>query len=469
MPYQNTEERDLVEMTAFTEIGFLFRFLPAFLAVYYITPAKYRDWALLMGSLVFYAVGEPYFILLLVAAVWLNYLFASRIAHFRRRKKRRSQKKSAMWLVTAIAMDVGLLAAFKVSGALLGASVLPLGLSFYLFKMISFQADVYSGEIRELPSFWQTAVYFTMFPQVASGPIMRYKEGRWAQDGREYSWEKAEEGLWYFAVGLSTKVLLADRLSILWKDISVIGYESISTPLAWLGAVGFSMELYFDFWGYSLMASGICVMLGMPFIRNFDHPYAAKSMGEFWRRWHMTLGGFFRDYVYIPLGGSRDGEIRTVRNLLAVWLLTGFWHGGSPNFILWGMLLFALIAIEKLWLWKVCQKAPFLGRCYVLFLIPVTWIFFAITDLGQLGIYLGRMFPVAGSGISVNPWDALKYLRLYGGYLAYGAVWCVPGVYRFFEKHRRHPAAAALTAVLFWLSVYCIVSMGNNPFAYLKF
>lgn len=217
------------------------------------------------------------------------------------------------------------------------------------------------------------------------------------------------------------------------------------------------------------MASGICVMLGMPFIRNFDHPYASKSIGEFWRRWHMTLGSFFRDYVYIPLGGSREGDGRTVRNLLAVWLLTGFWHGGSLNFILWGMVLFLLITAEKLWFGKVFRKFPFLGRCYVLLLIPVTWVFFAVTDLGQLGIYLGRMFPFAGGGIAVNPKDVVKSLGMYGVYLAGGAVWCVPAVFRFLEKHRKTPAAVVLLAVLFWLSVYCLVSMGNNPFAYLKF
>lgn len=456
-------------MTAFTEIGFLFRFLPAFLAVYYLVPGKLRGAVLLFGSILFYAVGEPYFVLLLLVAVWLNYILASRVWHYRKRKRRRSRKKCITWFLAALTVDIGLLAAFKVSGAFLGTSILPLGLSFYLFKMISFQADIYTGEIEELPTFWQAAVYFVMFPQVVSGPIMRYKEGKWRKNGREYSWEKVEEGLWYFVTGLVTKVLLADRLAILWKDISVIGYESISTPLAWLGAAGYSMQLYFDFWGYSLMASGICVMLGMPFIRNFDHPYASKSIGEFWRRWHMTLGSFFRDYVYIPLGGSREGDGRTVRNLLAVWLLTGFWHGGSLNFILWGMVLFLLITAEKLWFGKVFRKFPFLGRCYVLLLIPVTWVFFAVTDLGQLGIYLGRMFPFAGGGIAVNPKDVVKSLGMYGVYLAGGAVWCVPAVFRFLEKHRKNPAAVVLLAVLFWLSVYCLVSMGNNPFAYLKF
>lgn len=454
-------------MTAFTGMEFLFRFLPAFLAVYYFTPKKFRNMVLLCGSLLFYAVGEPYFVLLLAAAVWLNYVIASKVE--RNRNYHKEKKKSKVWLITALVMDVGLLTAFKVSGAFLGAGILPLGLSFYIFKMISFQIDIYRGEIREMPTFQRTAVYFTMFPQLVSGPIMRYNDGIMAANEREYSWGKVEEGLWYFCIGLGTKVLLADRLAILWKDISVIGYESISTPLAWLGAVGYSMELYFDFWGYSLMASGICVMLGMPFILNFDHPYASKSIGEFWRRWHVTLGRFFRDYIYIPLGGSRTGDSRTVRNLLVVWLLTGFWHGGSLNFILWGMVLFVLIVAEKMWLGKIFRKVPFLGRCYVLLLIPVTWIFFAITDLEQLTIYLGRMFPFAGEGIAVNTGDVVKNLRMYWPYLLCGAVWCVPAVYRFFEKHRKNPVLAVLTVLIFWMSVYCLVSMGNNPFAYLKF
>lgn len=456
-----------MKMEVFTGMEFLFRFLPAFLAVYYITPKKYRNTALLFGSILFYAIGEPYFVLLLIAAVWLNYTFASKINHYK--NKRRVKEKCGTWLFIALVMDVGLLAAFKILGAFFGGSILPLGLSFYLFKMISFQVDIYRGEIVGLPTFKRTAVYFTMFPQLASGPIMRYNEGSFSLDGREYSWEKVEEGLWYFVIGMGTKALLADRLAILWKDISAIGYESISTPLAWLGAAGYSMELYFDFWGYSLMASGLCVMLGLPFIQNFNHPYASKSIGEFWRRWHMTLGSFFRDYVYIPLGGSREGDDRTVRNLLAVWLLTGFWHGGSLNFIFWGMVLFVFIVIEKLWIGRVFQRVPLLGRCCVLLFIPITWVFFAITDLEQLGIYLGRMFPFAGGGIAVNPNDVMKYLQMYGIYLLIGVVWCVPAVYQFFEKHRKHPASVVLTLLIFWVSVYCVVSMGNNPFAYLKF
>ena len=454
-------------MVAFSGLEFMFRFFPAFLAVFYITPKKYRNTALLFGSIVFYAMGEPYYVLLLIVTVWLNYILAKRIYFFR--YKHRVKRRCKRLLILSLVLDVGLLVSFKILGVWLGGSVLPLGLSFYTFKMISFQMDIYQGEITVLPTFKRTAVYFTMFPQIVSGPIMRFNEGSFLLEEKEYSWEKIEEGMQCFVAGLGTKVLLADRLAILWKDIHVIGYESISTPLAWLGAAAYSMELYFDFWGYSLMSAGICMMLGFPFIRNFDHPYAAKSISEFWRRWHITLSGFFRDYVYIPLGGSREGNLRTIRNILAVWLLTGFWHGGSLNFILWGLLLFVLIAIEKMWLGKILRKCPIVGRICVLILIPITWVFFAITDLRQLELYLGRMFPFAGEGITVNPNDIVKYLRMYWVYLVVGIVWCIPAVSHFLEKHRKHPVVVILTIIVFWLSVYCVVSMGNNPFAYLKF
>lgn len=454
-------------MASFTGLEFLFRFFPAFLAVYYITPKKYRNTTLLLGSIVFYAMGEPYYVALLLVMVWLNYFFAKKI--YSCRDTRRGKKCRKDRFVTVLVLDVGLLALFKGLGAFAGSSILPLGLSFYVFKMISFQVDIFRGDRKELPTFKRTAVYFTMFPQIVSGPIMRFDEGAFLLEEREYSWEKLEEGLQYFVAGLGTKVLLADRLAILWKDIHMIGYESISTPLAWLGAAAYSMELYFDFWGYSLMASGICVMLGFPFVKNFEHPYASKSISEFWRRWHMTLGSFFRDYVYIPLGGSRGGMIETLRNLLAVWLLTGLWHGGSLNFLLWGLVLFLLIGIEKIGLGKLFSKCPPVGRCYTLVLIPVTWVFFALTDFGELGLYLGRLFPFAGGGIAVNPNDIWKYLGMYWHYLLLGAAWCVPFFSRFLQKHRKNPLVVLLTAAVFWLSIYCLVSMENNPFVYLKF
>ena len=296
-------------MISFASLEFMFRFLPVFLIVYYAFPAKHRNTILLIGSIVFYAMGEPVFILLLIFLTWLNYFIGKQMRNQRCGYEIRKWHKIARrrYLTGIVCVDVAVLIAFKALGVFVSGSLLPLGISFYLFKMISYQADLYRGEIADSPGFMDTALYFMVFPQIAQGPIMRYEEGR-TYALRYYSLEGFEDGLQYFVIGLSMKVLLADRLAILWKDLQMIGYQSISTPLAWLGAVGYSLQLYFDFWGYSLMASGLMVMLGFDFIENFHHPYASKSISEFYRRWHMTLGSWFRDYVYFPMGGSRCGK-----------------------------------------------------------------------------------------------------------------------------------------------------------------
>ena len=453
-------------MMLFSGLKFLFCFFPAFLAAYYCTPKKYRNLTLLLGSLLFYLLTEPDFAALLLFMVFLNYGIARQISRLPRDRCARR-----FWLFLGVLVNAGLLAAFKALVSLSDSLWLPLGLSFYLFKMLSFLADIYRGEISQMPSFLNSATYFTMFPQITSGPVMRYREGAFSPSGRACSPEMAEEGTRLFVLGLALKILLADRLLLLWQDIHTIGYESISTPLSWLGAGAYSMRLYFDFWGYSLMSSGICVMLGLPFIRNFRHPYASGSIREFWRRWHMTLGSFFRDYVYIPLGGSRKGAWRTMGNLFFVWILTGFWHGEGIHFILWGLGIFCFLLLEKFLIRNRLESHPFLARFYVLLVISVTWVIFAIPDREELFLYLGRMFPFMGGngGISVNPRDFVKFLRLYGHYLALGVLACIPAVSAFYEKHKKHPLMTAALAVVFWLCVYCVIHMGSNPFAYLKF
>ncbi len=453
------------KMILFSGLKFLFCFFPAFLAVYYITPKNYRNLTLLSGSLIFYLIAEPKFTALLILMVFLNYGIGKRICC-----SAQNHSKKRLWLIAGLLLNIGLLSCFKIRAFGSPDKWIPLGLSFYLFKMLSFLADLYSGKLSVLPGFGDAAVYFTMFPQIISGPIMRYQEGNIPAKSQTYSLEKLEAGMQSFILGLALKILLADRLAILWKDIHTIGYESISTPLAWLGAGAYSMELYFDFWGYSLMSSGICLMLGFPFIQNFRHPYASRSLREFWRRWHITLGAFFRDYVYIPLGGSHKSSKSTLRNLLLVWLLTGFWHGEGPHYILWGLSIFCFLSLEKLVFKDWLEKHSFLSRCYVLFVISVTWIIFAVPDFGELCTYLGRLFPFTGSvGISVNSRDIVKYLRLYWYYLVPGILLCIPSVSGFYEKHRKHPAAILFTVIIFWLSVYCIIRMGSNPFTYLKF
>ncbi|MDE6973545.1 MAG: MBOAT family protein [Lachnospiraceae bacterium] len=458
-------------MVSFSSLEFIFRFLPVFLILYYIVPCKYREIAFLAGSLIFYAVGEPVFILALVLATLLNHLLATlswKVGEgfelHEWQKRRRKQ-----FMIRAVVMDVVLLTVFKLLGAFVDHSLLPLGISYYIFKMISFQVDLYRKKMWEKPKLKNVALYFMMFPQVVSGPIMRYHEGEF-ELSKERDVEQFEDGLKYFILGLGMKVLLADKLAILWNDLQMIGFQSISTPLAWLGAAGYSLRLYFDFWGYSLMASGILVMLGYNFIENFNHPYASKSISEFYRRWHITLGSWFRDYVYIPMGGSRCGKGRLFLNLAVVWLLTGIWHGNGVNYVIWGVALGALIIGEKFVYGKYLDKIPVLGSLYVLFLIPLTWVVFAITDLRQLGVYFGRLFPlIGGAGISVNQQDIIRYGQNYWIYFAAGIILCIPGVFRFFEKHKKNPAAILLLAVVFWYSVYFLSSSAGNPFMYLNF
>ena len=439
--------------------------MPVFLIAFYLTPVRFRTWTLLFGSLLFYAVGDLRMLPALLGAVFVNFLFS----------RAQSGEKSRSLLAFIIAIDAGMLIEFKMLSQFSDSVFLPIGISFYIFKMISYQVDVYRGEVRSDVSFMDVAAYFTMFPQIVSGPIMRYEGYEESLHNREVSFgeilERIEGGLKYFVAGLAMKVLLADHLSMLWNDIGTIGYESISTPLAWLGAYAYSLQLYMDFWGYSLMAAGLGVMLGFPFVKNFDHPYASKSVSEFYRRWHATLGSFFRDYIYIPMGGSRKGEGRTILNLLVVWLVTGFWHGVTLNFIIWSMALFVIIACERLFVMTRFPKVlgAVIGRINVLVLIPLTWVAFAIPDIGMLGTYFTRLFPFFGEGIAVNRYDIIKNLSLYSWFLVPALLLLIPKIFDFWEDNRNRLLFNILWIFLFWVCVYSAAGSAGNPFMYLRF
>ncbi|MBO6240480.1 MAG: MBOAT family protein [Butyrivibrio sp.] len=450
-------------MINFSDLGFIFRFLPVFLIAFYLTPATYRSVTLLIGSLAFYAVGDLKGFAVLGTAIVVNYLFGKAIG---------SEKRKYL-LAFIVCIDALMLVEFKLLSQFVYNSFMPIGISFFTFKMISYQADLYMGKIDEEPGFIETAAYFCMFPQVVSGPIMRfsdYQKKTYFQT-KEAIFSAIEDGLRFFTLGLGMKVLLADHLAMLWNDIGTIGYESISTPLAWIGAACYSLELYFDFWGYSLMAAGIGVMLGFPFVVNFDQPYSAKNVSEFYRRWHASLGSWFRDYIYIPLGGSRVSEGRIFLNLLVVWLITGFWHGVTLNFILWGLIIFVIIAFER---FVIPGKIPvalgkIIGRVNVLILIPLTWVIFAISDFRGLLDYFKRLFPFFGKGIAVNSSDYIKNLGIYGGFLAVALILLLPGLYRFFERNRKHPVFTVLLFILFWICVYSLSNAAGNPFMYFRF
>ncbi len=453
-------------MILFNSLKFIFRFFPIFLAVYYLTPARFREIILFFGSIIFYAMGTGRMALALIGLTLINY-FLGKLVFSRKTGNVKSSSRKAF--IAAMVIDVGSLVLFKVLAGFTRDVVLPLGFSFYLFKMISYQADLFRGEIKRQPEILDTVVYFTMFTQVTQGPIMRYNNVGFEKRERTVSVKAFNDGMFFFVLGLGMKVLVADPLSILWNEISKIGYESISTPLAWMGAVGYSLRLYMDFWGYSLMAAGIGMMLGFHFVVNFMHPYWAYGIADFYRRWHTTLGSWFRDYVYIPLGGSRKGRLRTALNLIVVWLLTGLWHGITPNYLIWAGVLVLLILWEKFVAARLMDALPILGHLHVWFLIPLTWVIFAIPDVNGILSYFQRLFPFFGSGINVNRGDYIKQMINYWPYLGAGLMLCTPHWYRLIVKNRRRMPVMIIMAAVFWISVYRIVIAASNPFMYFSF
>lgn len=432
---------------------------------------------LLAGSLIFYALGEPRYLVLLMLSVLVNYFAGLHLEQMPRQKgKQNKQKrnkhnrKRKRIFILALTFNIGILAVCKIA---LEEAALPLGVSFYTFQVLSYLIDVYRGEQKKERSFVCFATYITMFPKLVSGPITGYGEVRESLHERKFDMVKLQEGLKLFTMGLAAKVLLADRLGLLWREVQVTGFESISTPLAWLAAAAYSMKIYFDFYGYSLMARGLGRMLGFELPANFRTPYMACSVRDFYRRWHITLGSWFCKYIYIPLGGSRNGELRTVLNLLAVWILTSVWHGSTANFLLWGVLLWLLIVFERqleaLGADKLL-KGPLklIPHLYLWVVIPVTWICFAVTDLSQLQAYLGRMFGVT-EGIRVSARDWIKALETYGYLFATGALACTPVLRKLFQKWKDSFIGALILAGLFWLCIWRLQVEGNNPFMYFRF
>lgn len=456
-------------MSSLTDLLFIFRFIPCLIFIYYLVPASFRMWVLFVGSFIFYALGEPRWFLVLFISTLINYFLGQKTA-----------LKSKAFLALLVCFDAGLLMVFKILGLTISMDFLPIGISFYTFKMIAYQADLYTGKLKERPDFVTTASYFYFFPQILQGPIMRpdnmYSSALMIDTSVSSRKERIgiylnniEDGLKYFIAGMAMKVLLADHLAIMWRDLHTIGYESISTPLAWLGAIAYSLDLYFDFWGYSLMAAGLGVALGFPFVQNFNHPYAAKGVRDFYRRWHMSLGTWFRDYIYIPLGGSRKGNLRAIINLFVVWLVTGIWHGITPNYIIWGMFLYVLILSEKYILSLNDKLFNIVSRLNVFILIPVSWVIFAINNMERLAVYMTRLFPFFGVSGYVNRSDYIKYSTLYWPYILPGLILLIPCVFDFCEKKKRHPLAVLVLFVLFWLCIFSISNTAGNPLMYLRF
>lgn len=464
---------------SFTTIEFMFRFLPIFLIVYYVVPTRYKNMILLIGSFVFYAWGQHFYLLLLMLSIIVNYTFGRLIG------ERRAQRKPL--LILGLIYNFGLLVFFKYTNffieninALLTAThiqiptisvVMPLGISFYTFQVVSYLVDVYRGEQRPVKNIINLGVYIAMFPQVTSGPIGLYSELEPTLLRRHCSVLNLESGLKTFIIGMGAKMLLANPMGTLWAGMSRYGYETLSCPYAWLGAFGYSFQLYFDFAGYSLMAMGLGQMLGLYVPRNFDHPYISGSMAEFWRRWHMTLGRWFKKYLYFPLGGSRCSFAKTIRNTFVVWAFTGLWHGASWNFVLWGLIFFVLLTIERLGLGKLLAKTKVLKHIYVIFLIPLTWVVFALPNMQDIGTYFSRLFPFFADNTAsfVNTKDVIRALHDYWYLLIACVVFCLPFPSRWYEKHKNSKLVILGLVLIYLMSVYKMQTQTSNPFLYYQF
>ncbi len=446
----------------FSSLEFIFIFLPIFLLIYYIVPFQWKNLILFVGSAIFYAWGSleyPEYWLFFLFAIIMNYLVGQAIHAFPQIKKG--------LVIFAVAYNILPLALFKIT---INNIVLPVGISFFTFQNLSYVFDVYYGKEKPERSFINYAAYISMFPQLIAGPIVTYNEVKKQLIHRKFTVRKIQLGLKYFLFGLGFKVLIANRIGGLWSDISGIGYESITTPLAWMGIIAYSLQLFYDFWGYSLMAIGMGLMLGFRFPKNFDAPYRSVSMSEFYRRWHMTLGNWFKEYVYIPLGGNRVSLLRNVFNLFVVWLLTSLWHGVEWNFLVWGLSIFCLVMIEKFGLGKWLEKHRIAGHIYVLAFVPFMWLTFVMTDFASYKIYLMKLLPFFGSaGEAIWATDYLKYLGIYWPFFLAGFLFLTEKSEKIAKKFGKHIGMRIFLLVVFALSVYCMYKGMNDPFLYFRF
>ena len=464
----------------FSSTVFLLIFLPVVAGIYFLCPRKARNTVLLLFSLVFYGWGEPKYILIMLFSTVFDYTNARLIGHFQDVGRDKAAKAV---LIVDLVGNLGILGFFKYTdfaidnlNSLLNAGIpalglaLPIGISFYTFQTMSYTIDVYRGIVKPQKNILNVGAYVTLFPQLIAGPIVQYKTVAYDLEHRRETLPQASEGLQRFVIGLGKKVLLANQMGAIWEDISAMSSPSVTT--AWLGALAFTFQIYFDFSGYSDMAIGLGRFFGFHFLENFNYPYESRTVTEFWRRWHISLSTWFREYVYIPLGGNRKGLGRQLVNITIVWFLTGLWHGASWNFVLWGVYYAALLILEKTFLLRWLDRAPrFVGHVYTCLCFVLGWVLFAITDFGQLGAYLGHLF-------SGPLWDSTTayLLRCDWLLLALAVIGCTSLPKRLWEK-REQTLSPALSDGLrtVWVVIVLLVSIAflvgdsYNPFLYFRF
>ncbi len=469
----------------FSSVLFLFRFLPIFIICYFMVPQRMKNFILLLGSLVFYAWGEPVYIVLMLFSTVSDYIHGRLIHHYRGRTA------AKVLLVSSIIINLLMLGFFKYAdfliqtiNAVVGTAIplfdlpLPIGISFYTFQTMSYTIDVYRGEAKVQKNILDFGVFVTMFPQLIAGPIVKYRQVAEELHNRPVDIVQISYGWKRFVIGLAKKVLLANNIGVLWSEISSMNYGELSVLTAWIGISAFAFQIYFDFSGYSDMAIGLGAVLGFHFPENFNYPYISTSITDFWRRWHMTLGSWFREYVYIPLGGNRKGIARQLLNILVVWTLTGIWHGAGWNFLFWGMWFAFFLIVEKAFLKKLLAKLPpLLGAWYSWIVVLIGWVFFSVETPQGIWQYLSAMFGVNGAGL----WD---YRGLYLGkdyaiLFIIAVMASLPFVKRFTQKlenSKTGPAMAVyrlgekiIPPALLLLSIAYVVEASYNPFLYFRF
>ena len=464
----------------FSSTIFLCVYLPLVLLGYYICPKKGRNLFLLIASLVFYAWGEPKYVFLMIFSILVNYIFGRLMD-----KHRENKKRLKLMLVLSVVIDLGLLSVFKYTdfiitnvNAIFGANfdllniALPIGISFYTFQAMSYTIDVYRNDVRVQKNLIDFGMYITMFPQLIAGPIVRYADVQDQLAERSVTTVDFSEGIMRFVVGLGKKVLLANQMGAVWSEIYALGGD-VSALMAWTGAIAYTFQIYFDFSGYSDMAIGLGRMFGFKFPENFRYPYQSVSITDFWRRWHITLSTWFKEYLYIPLGGNRRGLARQALNLLIVWSLTGFWHGAGWNFVLWGLYYFVILFIEKLFLLKALDKLPkFFRHVYALLLIIIGWVIFASDDVSVLLPFLGSMFGANGAIGGMDVYTLLTKAALL-------VICCVASTElpkKLFlsaagamNEKAAFTLKSVLTIALLALSMILLIGDSYNPFLYFRF
>lgn len=457
----------------FSSIVFLFRFLPIVLLIYYLIPNKCKNLSLLFVSLIFYSWGEPKYFIIMIASIIVDY-FASLVIDTNRDKKIICR----IALTISVIFNLGMLFFFKYYdffisniNAVFGLDisllrlVLPLGISFYTFQTMSYTIDVYRGKVRAERNIINFGTFVTLFPQLIAGPIVKYTDINVELKERKINYSCIQDGIETFVMGLGRKVLIANSAGMLWTEVQALGFDNISTPLAWMGIIAYSFQIYFDFSGYSLMAIGLGKMLGFNFPQNFNDPYISRSATEFWRRWHMTLGSWFREYVYIPLGGNRVKPFRMYFNLFFVWFLTGFWHGADYNFMLWGLFYAVLLVIEKGGFIKFLDKHKAFSHIYLLFMTLMGWALFSITDLKQLGMFYNKLFVFTGGT------DFIYYLKNYVVILIVAGILSTPLIRKYYDKVSKDAMwiRISIVAIILVISVAYLVDATYNPFLYFRF